>query len=117
MSSCPALSWCDNREDCQPARSIRTDHETAGHLALVRFNRGVDGLPDKDALVIRFGRALFREHAVSPELYKQVVDTFGRQGMYELVSVMGDYAMAALMLRAVDQQVPNATTSLPPIKR
>jgi 4-carboxymuconolactone decarboxylase len=96
------------------AKRVNVDIKT---IDAIRFNRGVDGLPEKDALVIRFGRALFRDHAVSPELYKQVVDTFGKQGMYELVAVMGDYSMVAMMLRAVDQQVPNATSVLPPIKR
>jgi len=28
--------------------------------------------------------------------------------MFELTAIMGDYAMAAIMLRAVDQHVPNA---------
>jgi hypothetical protein len=31
--------------------------------------------------------------------------------------VIPDYAMAAIMLRAVDQHVPNATSELPPITR
>jgi 4-carboxymuconolactone decarboxylase len=96
------------------AKRVNVDLKT---IDAIRYNRAVEGLPEKDALVIRFGRALFREHTVSPELYKQVVDTFGKQGMYELVSVMGDYGMVALMLRAVDQQVPNATSPLPAIKR
>jgi 4-carboxymuconolactone decarboxylase len=72
----------------------------------IRFNRPLDGLPEKDALVIRFGRALFRDHKVSPELYAKVVEVFGQQGMFELTATMGDYAMAAIMLRAVDQHVP-----------
>ena len=37
--------------------------------------------------------------------------------MLELVAIMGDYAMVAMMLRAVDQHVPNATSELPAIKR
>ena len=86
-------------------------------VAAIRFNRGLEGLPDKDALVIRFGRGLLREHAVSPELYAQVVEVFGRQGMFELTSVIADYAMAAIMLRAVDQHVPNSTSELPRIAR
>ena len=102
-----------------------TAHEAGAKRAMVdmqtidaiRFNRGLDGLPEKDALVIRFGRGLLREHAVSPELYAKVVAVFGKQGMFELTSVIADYAMAAIMLRAVDQHVPNATSELPPITR
>jgi 4-carboxymuconolactone decarboxylase len=102
-----------------------TAHEAGAKRAMVnantidaiRFNRGLEGLPEKDALVIRFGRGLLREHAVSPELYAKVVEAFGKQGMFELTSVIADYAMAAIMLRAVDQHVPNGTSELPPIAR
>jgi 4-carboxymuconolactone decarboxylase len=96
------------------AKRVNVDPKT---IDAIRFNRPLDGLPEKDALVISFGRALFHEHAVSPELYAKVVDVFGKQGMFELVAVMGDYAMAAMMLRAADQHVPNATSELPAIKR
>jgi hypothetical protein len=83
----------------------------------IKFNRAVEGLPDKDALVIRFGRALFRDHTVSPELYAQVVATFGKQGLIDLTAIMGDYALVDLMMRAVDQHVPNATYPLPALAR
>lgn len=112
------------------AREFDENYEWAGHetgakranvdmktIDAIRFNRSVDGLPEKDALVIRFGRALFRDHKVSPELYAKVVEVFGQQGMFELTAIMGDYAMAAIMLRAVDQHVPQSSGELPPIKR
>jgi len=73
----------------------------------IKFDRDAKGLPEKDATVIEFGRALFRgRHHASPALYAKVVDLFGRQGMIELVSVMGDYSMMALMLNAAGQELP-----------
>ncbi len=100
-------------------------HETGARRAnvgqktidAIKFDRPLDGLPEKEALVIRFGRALFRDHTVSPELYANVVAAFGQQGMFELTAIMGDYAMAAIMLRAVDQHVPEVTNELPALKR
>ncbi|MEO5922484.1 MAG: hypothetical protein ABIR70_01520 [Bryobacteraceae bacterium] len=89
-------------------------------IQAVKFNRGLEDLPAKEALVVEFGRALFRnEHRVSSELYARVVKEFGQEGMYELTSAMADYAMAAIMLHAVDQHVPNPTPELmlPSIKR
>ena len=83
----------------------------------IKFNRPLDGVPEKDALVIRFGRAIFQDRKVPSELYAKVVEAFGQQGMFELTAIMGDYAMSAIMLRAVDQHVPNATSELPAIKR
>jgi len=82
----------------------------------IKFNREVDGLPEKDAVVIRFGRALLHDHKVSPALYAQVVEMFGRQGMFELSAIIGDYVMAAIMLDAVDQQLPPGRQPLLPVK-
>jgi 4-carboxymuconolactone decarboxylase len=96
------------------ARRANVDQKT---IDAIKFNRPLDGLPEKEALVVRFGRALFHDRKVSSDLYAKVVETFGQQGMFELTAIMGDYAMAAIMLRAVDQHVPNVTHELPPVKR
>jgi 4-carboxymuconolactone decarboxylase len=95
------------------AKRANVDQKT---IDAIKFNRPLDGLPEKEALVVRFGRAIFQDRKVSPELYAKVVEVFGQQGMFELTAVMGDYAMAAIMLRAVDQHVPSATSELPAIK-
>ena len=87
------------------ARRANVDQKT---IDAIKFNRPLDGVPEKDALVIRFGRAIFHDHKVSPELYAKVVEVFGQQGMFELT---------AIMLRAVDQHVPNVTHELPQVKR
>ena len=96
------------------ARRANVDQKS---IDAIKFNRPLDGVPEKDALVIRFGRAIFQDRKVPSELYAKVVEAFGRQGMFELTAVMGDYAMAAIMLRAVDQHVPNPTSELPAIQR
>jgi len=100
-------------------------HEPAGRRAglepavidVVKFNRDVAGLPEKDATVISLGRALFRDHKVSPALWARTVELFGRQGAVEITAIMGDYAMAAVMLTAVDQQLPPGREALLPVGR
>jgi 4-carboxymuconolactone decarboxylase len=72
----------------------------------IKFNRNLAGVPDKDATVIRLGRAIFRDHRVSPDLWAQMVQHFGRQGAMEVTLVMADYAMVGFVLTAVDQQLP-----------
>jgi len=99
-------------------------HEPAGRRAgldqmvidAVKLNRDVAGLPEKDATVIRLGRALFRQHKVDSALWAKTVELFGRQGAVEITVIMGDYAMAAVMLTAVDQQLPPGREALLPIK-
>lgn len=72
----------------------------------IKHDREIRGLDAKDEVIIRFGRALFRDHEVGSELYSQVVEHFGRQGMVELATIMGDYVMAGLVLTAADQHLP-----------
>ena len=72
----------------------------------IKFDRSLEGLSEKDSVVIRFGRALFRDHRVSSELYADVVEHFGERGMVELATIMGDYVMAGLVLTAADQHLP-----------
>jgi 4-carboxymuconolactone decarboxylase len=99
-------------------------HEPAGRRAgleqnvidAVKFNRDVAGLPEKDATVIRLGRALLRDKKVSPALWAKTVELFGRQGAVEISAIIGDYVMAGIMLTAVDQQLPPGREPLLPVK-
>ena len=75
------------------AREFDQQYEWSGHEAAgvragldqavidaVKFDRDVAGLPEKDATVIRLGRALFRDHKVNPELWAKTVEFFGTSG-------------------------------------
>src|SRR6516162_8125957 len=101
-------------------------HELAGRrqgleqsvIDVVKYNRDVAGLSDKDATLITFGRALFREHRVSSELWEKMVSQFGRQRTVQLMMIMGDYFRVGFMLNAVDQHLPPGREALlPPLKR
>ena len=113
------------------AREFDQQYEWSGHepaalragldqtvIDIVKFNREITGLSDKDATAIRFGRALLRDHKVSPELWSKTVEHFGRQGAVEIAAIIGDYVMAGLMLTAVDQQLPpDRKALLPELRR
>ena len=75
-------------------------------IDVVKYNRDLSGVPEKDATVIRLGRALFRDHKVSSDLWAKTVEHFGRQGAIEVTTIMADYAMVGFLLTAVDQQLP-----------
>ena len=103
-----------------------SSHEPAGRrqgleqavIDVVKYNRDVAGLSDKDGTLVTFGRALFREHQVSSELWEKMVSHFGRQHTVQLIMIMGDYFRVALMLNAVDQHLPpDREALLPPLKR
>ena len=91
-----------------------SSHEPAGLrqgleqsvIDVVKYNRDVAGLSDKDATLITFGRLLYREHRVSSELWGKMVSHFGRQQTVQLMMIMGDYFRVGFMLNAVDQRLP-----------
>lgn len=103
-----------------------SSHEPAGRrqglqqavIDVVKYNRDVAGLSDKDATLITFGRALFREHHVTSELWEKMVSLFGRQRTVQLMMIMGDYFRVGFMLNAVDQHLPpDRPALLPPVKK
>jgi len=80
----------------------------------IKYDREPVGLTPEETLIIKFGRAIMRDHKVSSELYADVVKTFGRKGMLEMVTVMGDYVMVGMVMTAIDQQVPAERAELLP---
>jgi len=103
-----------------------TAHEPAGRrqgleqavIDVVKYNKDVASLSEKEATLITFGRALFREHRVSSELWEKMVSDFGRQRTVQLMMIMGEYFKAGFMMNAVDQHLPPGREALlPPLKK
>jgi hypothetical protein len=87
-------------------------------IDVVKHNKDVAGLTDKDATLITFGRTLYREHKVSSELWQKMVGHFGRQQTVQLMMIMGDYFRVGFMMNAVDQHLPPERKALlPPLNR
>jgi len=87
-------------------------------IDVVKLNKDVKGLSEKDAAFITFGRTLYREHHVSNELWNRMLAAWGKQQTIELMSIMGEYFKVGFMLNAVDQRVPAPQEPLlPPAKR
>ena len=113
------------------ARELDQEYEWSSHAVaglrqgleqsvvdVVKFNRDVAGLAEKDATLITFGRTLLREHKVSSELWADMVRLFGRQHTIDLLGIMGDYIRVGIMLNAVNQQQPPSRPALlPPLER
>jgi 4-carboxymuconolactone decarboxylase len=84
----------------------------------IKYNRGVEGLPEKEATLIQMGRQLFRgNHQLNSEVWSKAVRLFGAQGALEATMIMGDYAMAAIFLNAVNQQLPPDRPALLPVRK
>jgi 4-carboxymuconolactone decarboxylase len=75
-------------------------------IDVVKYNKDVSGVGEKETVVIRLGRQLLREHKLDSGTFAKVVELFGKQGTVELVTLMGDYTLNGLLLDALDQHLP-----------
>jgi 4-carboxymuconolactone decarboxylase len=81
----------------------------------IKYDREPVGLSPEETAIIRVGRQLMREHKLDSDLYAEAVRLFGRKGLVEMVTVMGDYVMVGMVLTAIDQHLPaNRPALLPP---
>jgi 4-carboxymuconolactone decarboxylase len=82
---------------------------------VVKYRRSCEGLGPSESVIVRFGREVFRDKKVRSETFAQAVEAFGHEGVVNLAALMGNYAMTAVILDAVDQQVhPERRPLLPP---
>lgn len=84
-------------------------------IDVVKRRRPVSGLGAKEAAIVTLGRELFRRRKVQSRTFARAVELFGRQGVLELVALMGNYAATALVFRAVDQRLRPGRKPLLPI--
>ena len=75
-------------------------------IDVIKYRKDASGVSGKEGLVINIGRQVFRDHKLDSATYVKAMETFGKQGMVELVAIMGDYSANALFLHAFDQHVP-----------
>ncbi|HEY4135902.1 MAG TPA: hypothetical protein VGO34_11880 [Alphaproteobacteria bacterium] len=83
-------------------------------IDVVKYRKPVEGLTEQEAAVIRIGRQLFREKRLSPELFAEGLRLFGRKTLVDVIGLMGNYASTALLLAAVDMQLPDGDPALLP---
>ena len=103
-------------------------HEPAGLRAgleqsvidIVKYDRPLEGvgMAEKDATLIRFFRALLREHKVSSDLFAKMIAAYGKQRTVEMIELAGDYWTVGTMMNAGDQHLPATRPALmPPLAR
>jgi len=72
----------------------------------VKYGKDVSAAGEKETVVVRLGRQILREHKLDSATFAKAVDLFGKQGTVELVILMGDYTLNAMLLDALDQHLP-----------
>lgn len=110
------------------AREFDQQYEWSGHeigarragvpeavIDAIKHGKPAEGFSDRDTLLINFARDSFHGHRISSELWAKAEAAFGKQGTLELATIIGDYAMAAIMLNAADQHLPAGREATLPV--
>jgi len=102
---------------------VWTAHEPAAQKAglqqeiidVVKYRRPLTKLAEKDAVIVQLGRDGLGKHKVSSDLFARAEKQFGRQGLVNIVALMGDYAATTLLANVADQHVRPKDTALLPV--
>jgi 4-carboxymuconolactone decarboxylase len=86
-------------------------------IDVVRHNRALTGVDEKDALVIRFGRQMLHDKKVDSATFAKAVELFGRRGAMDMVAVMNTYAVSGFFAIAVDEHMPAGRTEFERVPR
>ena len=78
----------------------------AGIIDIVRHRRPINGLGDRDAIIIEVGRELFGTRQLSADTYARALALLGKTNLVDVIDVMGRYASTAATLTAFNQQMP-----------
>jgi 4-carboxymuconolactone decarboxylase len=110
------------------AREINSQYQWTSHeptalkvglepaiIDVVKNRRNLDGLGEKEAAIIQFGRELFRNRRVSAPTFTKAQQLFGTPGVTDLAGLMAFYEFLYLSSNAAFdlQMAPNEKPLLP----
>jgi hypothetical protein len=72
---------------------------------IVRNNKDVSGLDEKEATLIRFGREMARDPRVSSKTFADMERLFGRRSTLAITLINSYYAASAMLFRTYDQHL------------
>src|SRR5581483_10104075 len=67
-------------------------------IEAVRDLASLEGLNEREWLVVEVARGLMRHHALSDELFAAAREALGQEALVELVALVGYYSMIAMVL-------------------
>ncbi len=85
-------------------------------IDMIKYDKPVLGIGEKEAAIIAFGREMFDKRKVSSETFATVQGLFGRKGTIDLLELMTLYSADAAELTAFDQQLKPGQKPLLPAR-
>ncbi len=83
-------------------------------IEIVKYRKGVAKLPEKEAIIVQFGREMFGKKKVSSKTFARALEIFGPKQLVNLVSLMCNYSAIAAKFRAFNNQLPPGKKPLLP---
>jgi 4-carboxymuconolactone decarboxylase len=84
-------------------------------IDIVRYRKPIANVAEKDGAIIQLCREVLEKHHVDSATAERALKLFGKQGLVNIVSLMGDYASTEILLNTFDQHVRPAEKSLLPM--
>ena len=84
-------------------------------IDIIRYRRPLDGVPDREATIIQWGREVFQEHYVSSETFARLKQHLTTRDLIDLCHFMGNYTRTAILLHTVDAHLPYDREPLLPL--
>ena len=81
-------------------------------IDIVRHNRPLTGVDEKDAAVIRFGHQMLHDGKMDSATFAKAAQLVGRRGAMDMVAVMSTYAVSGFYAIAVDEHMPAGRVDL-----
>ncbi len=76
----------------------------------LRDNQPLPEMPEDEAAVVNYGTEFFKTHKVSQATFQAALEQFGQQGLTELTTLMGYYALLAFNANAFAIDLPQVRT-------
>jgi 4-carboxymuconolactone decarboxylase len=91
-------------------------HIEQSTIDIIKYNKPVVGLGEKETAIIAFGRETFGKRKLSSETFAEVLRLFGRKGTVDLLELMAQYSAVAAEITTFDQQLKPGQEPLLPAR-
>jgi 4-carboxymuconolactone decarboxylase len=69
-------------------------------FAVIEEDKPVETLPREEQIIVRYNRALLREHAIPDDIFNDALELLGREQLVDLTVLLGYYTMLGYTLLA-----------------
>ena len=91
-------------------------HIEQSTIDIIKYNKPVVGLGEKETAIIAFGRETFGKRKLSSETFAEVLRLFGPKGTVDLLELMAQYSAVSAEITAFDQQLKPGQEPLLPAR-